>query len=112
MLGGCGGSTSSAPIPASRIELVSAVSLTGPAGEALPQPVEVRVFSSDEQPLRGARVTFSTTNGGQVAPATATSDENGIASTRWTLGPIAGANLLTADAGNGVTLTIDATATP
>jgi hypothetical protein len=91
--------------------VVAAAPLSGPAGVALAAPVEVRVFGSDDLPLRGRAVTFSASNGGQVDPVTAISDENGIASTHWTLGQIAGPNVLTADAGSGVTVTLDAIAT-
>jgi len=107
----CGETTANAPLPAARVEAVAGTGLSGPAGEALPDPVEVRVFGTDEQPLPGATVTFSAGNGGSVDPASAMSDGNGIASTRWKLGQTAGANVLTATAGNGVSTTINATAT-
>ena len=108
---GCGETTINSPLPASRVESVAATALRGPAGTALPDPIEVRVFSSDNQLLPGANVTFSATQGGSVDPANATTDANGIARTRWTLGNTAGPNVLTATAGSGVSTTITATAT-
>jgi adhesin/invasin len=45
-----------------------------------------------------------------VSPATATTDGNGIAGTRWTLGQTTGPNVLTATAASGVSITITATA--
>ena len=62
-------------------------------------PVEFRIVGSDEQPLAGAEVAFSAGNGGSVDPPGATSDRDGIARTRWTLGTTAGPNVLTVTAG-------------
>jgi len=108
---GCGETTVNAPLPAARVEAVEGAALRGPAGLVLPDPIEVRVFGSDDQPLPGATVTFSAANGGSVNPATTTTDGNGIARTRWTLGQTVGPNVLTATAASGVSLTITATAT-
>jgi hypothetical protein len=108
-IAGCGETTVSAPLPAARMEAVQGTALLGPAGLVLPDPIEVRVFGSDDQALPGATVTFSAANGGAVNPATATTDGNGIAGTRWTLGQTAGANVLTATAAGGVSITITAT---
>jgi len=108
---GCGETTVNALLPAARVEAVEGAALRGPAGLVLPDPIEVRLFGSDDQPLPGATVTFSAANGGSVNPATATTDGNGIARTRWTLGQTAGPNVLTATAASGVSLTITATAT-
>ena len=47
--------------------------------------------------VAGARVLFTVTaGGGSVSPAVATSSANGLAATRWTLGPQAGLNTITA----------------
>lgn len=110
-LAGCGETTVNAPLPAARVEAVAGPALLGPAGLLLPDPIEVRVFGSDNQELPGATVTFSAANGGSVNPATATTDGNGVAGTRWTLGQTAGPNVLTATAASGVSTTITATAT-
>jgi hypothetical protein len=108
---GCGETTVSAPLPPARIEVLAGPALSGPAGLALPDPIEVRVFGGDDQPLPGAVVTFSAVNSGSVNPASATTDGNGIAGTLWTLGQTAGANVLTATAASGVSTTITATGT-
>jgi len=110
-LAGCGETSVSAPLPAARVESVAAGSLRGPAGGILPDPIQVRVFGTDNQPLPGAAVAFSAAQGGSVSPASATTDGEGIARTRWTLGNTAGQNVLTATAGAGVLVTITATAT-
>ena len=107
----CGETTVNAPLPATNVAAVAGGSQSGVAGQALADVIQVRVRSSDNQPLAGAQVTFSvTTGGGSVAPAAATTDANGIATTRWTLGKSAGAQVLTASAGTAAT-TIAATAT-
>lgn len=108
ILAGCGETSVNTPLPASRLAAVGGTSITGGAGEALPDPISVQVFGSDEQPLPGAAVTFAASGGGSVSPASATSDGSGIASTRWTLGQQAGSNTLTVTAGSA-TLTITAT---
>jgi len=107
---GCGETTVNAPLPPARLEAVDGAGLSGPAGRVLPDPIEVRVFGSDDQPLPGATVTFSAASGGSVDPATAVTDGSGIARTRWTLGQTAGANVLTATA-SGISTTITATVT-
>lgn len=109
-LAGCGETGLSAPLPPARVEAVASASLAGPAGSTLPEAVEVRVLGSDDQTLAGATVSFSADHGGTVDPASATTDANGVARTRWTLGTAAGANILTATAG-GVSTTIAATVT-
>lgn len=110
-LAGCGETTVSVPLPAAQVVAVAGSAQQGPAGAVLPDPIEVMVSGSDNQPLSGATVTFSANQGGTVDPANATTDVNGIARTRWTLGQTAGANLLTATAGSGVSATVSATAT-
>ena len=110
---GCGKTTVNAPLPAARVTAVGGASLAGPVGQALPNPVQVQVFGSDDQPLPGASLSFSAANGGSVNPSSATTDNNGIAGTRWTLGQTAGANALTATAGSAsATITATASAGP
>ena len=87
---GCGETSANAPLPAARVEAVDAPLSAALPERSCPTPVEVRVFGSDDQPLPGTTVTFSVSGGGSVDPASATSDDDGIASTRWTLGQAAG----------------------
>jgi hypothetical protein len=86
---------------------------TAIVGTALPNPIAVRVTDQNGNALAGALVTFAVTNnnGGTLSAATATSDVNGIASTVWTLGPIAGVDSLTASLGNGASVVLTATGT-
>lgn len=80
-----------------RLELVSGDNQTSAPARTLPAPLVVRVVAEDGQPTAGVVVTFGTTEG-TVAPATATSDAAGLASTRWTLGTTTGQSTMTATA--------------
>lgn len=111
ILAGCGETTINVPLPAARVEAVAVGALRGPAGGVLPDPIEVRVFGSDDQPLPGVTVDFSVSGGGSANPTSAVTDADGVARTRWTLGSTAGAATLTATAGSGVSATITATVT-
>jgi adhesin/invasin len=101
VLAACGETGVSEPLAPSTVAAIAGNTQSGTAGQALANPIQVRVTGSDGQPLAGAQVTFSvTTGGGSVDPANAITDANGIASTRWTLGTTAGNNVLTATAGS------------
>lgn len=110
-LPGCGETGVSTPLAAIRVQAMAAANLRGPAGGALPDPVEVVVFGSDNQPLPGAVITFSADHGGSVDPVVVPTDADGVARTRWTLGTSAGENTLTATAASGVSTTVTATVT-
>jgi len=107
---GCGETTVSVALPAAQVQSIAGATLHGPAGGLLPDPIDFRVLDSDGQPLAGATVTF-TAQAGSVDPATATTDRDGLASTRWTLGTAAGQSALTATAASGVSTTVTATVT-
>ncbi len=79
----------------------------------LPLPIVIEVRSASGTAVSGAAVTF-TPSTGSVNAATATSDTNGQASVRWTLGLATGAHALTVRfaSGAGPTLTVNATADP
>ena len=106
LLAACGETSVNAPLPAARMEAVGGGPLQGSAGA--PLPVEIQVFSADDQPLPGAALTFAAGNGGSVSPASATSDDDGIARTTWTLGQTAGQQTLTVTSGS-VSSTVTAT---
>jgi adhesin/invasin len=110
-LAGCGETTVSDPLAAARVESVTGASLRGPAGAVLSDPIVVRVFGSDEQPLPGTLVVFSASEGGSTDPSSVVTDGDGTARTRWMLGKTAGPNVLTATAAAGVSTAINATVT-
>jgi hypothetical protein len=113
---GCGGgvTTPDSGIPADI--LVVGDPQTGPAGGTLAQPIVVRVVDGRERPVANQDVVFAPASGsGSVDPTSARTDENGRASTAWTLGPAAGKQRLVAraeggSAPDGIDVTIEANA--
>ena len=73
---------------AASIELLGSAAPEGQAGTLLPAPVSVRVLDATGSPLEGLPVRFQpAAAAGATAPATAVTDDAGVASSRWTLGP-------------------------
>jgi len=71
----------------------SAVSLGAPLSDS----IRVRVTNIYNAPVPNAKVAFTVTSGGgDVSPDTVATGANGVASARWTLGPNAGANTVSA----------------
>jgi hypothetical protein len=69
------------------------------AGTAVPAVPTVVVRDPSGNPLPGLTVTFAAAGGGSVLNATTTTNSSGVASAgRWTLGPVALLNTLTATA--------------
>ena len=77
-------------------------------------PVQVRVTDAGGNPVSGVAVTFgSVTGGGAITGATPVTNAGGIATLgSWTLGTIAGANSVTANAAGLTPVTFTATGTP
>ena len=107
-LAGCGGDGDPPPItppdppdptgPAA-LSLVSGGDQRAFAGDALSDPVVVRLARSGGAAVAGATVAFQVVSGGGSAnPATAVTGADGRASTRWALGTGAGAQTLAATA--------------
>ncbi|MFL5381720.1 MAG: Ig-like domain-containing protein [Longimicrobiaceae bacterium] len=97
------------------IAVVSGNNQSGAAGQELANPVAVKVTDSRGRPVSGQAVTFHVTaGGGHVFSGSATTDANGIAQERWTVGTVAG-SVQTLEArvvnGSGAALTATATAT-
>jgi len=84
---------------------------TGPVGIALGNPLRV-LITRDGEPVEDVDVDFSAGQGGSIAEEQE-SDEAGIASAVWTLGPEIGTHSATAaiDGAEGSPLTYTATAT-
>ena len=113
VLTGCGETGPSEQLPPASVTNVTGVPLTGAAGEAIAEPVVVRVEDAAQSPLPGVTVTFAvTTTGASVNPATAVTDDRGEARTRWTLGRTPGQQVLTVTASGSTSLQIAATAGP
>jgi len=77
-------------------------------GAVLPESLVVRVTDSNGRPVQNQGVTFAVTaGGGSVAPTSTTTTADGVAATRWTLGPTAGPQGATATAtGSGASASV------
>ena len=87
---------------------------TGPVGQALGAPLQV-VVTDGGAPAAGATVTWSTTAAtGSMTPTSTPTDANGIASSSWALGTVAGPQsaqaTLSGASGSPITFTATATA--
>ena len=97
----CGGGGDGDGPQASSITLNAGDDQIGAAGAALAESLAVIVKDNADAPLPGVTVTWSVTGGGgTVSPATRTSDAGGMAKTRRTLGPNAGAQTARAATGS------------
>jgi hypothetical protein len=75
-----------------RVEVAGGNAQQGTAGQALAQPVRVRVVDDRGRPVPGQAVNFVVTGGGgTVSVGTVTTDDDGYAATQWTLGTSAAA---------------------
>ena len=111
ILTACGETGPSELIPPASVTNVTGVPLSGPAGEALSEPVVVRVADVTASPLAGVSVTFAVSEAGAtVDPATTITDDRGEARTRWTLGSAPGQQTLTVTAGGSTSIQISAIA--
>ncbi|MEX2531206.1 MAG: Ig-like domain-containing protein [Gemmatimonadota bacterium] len=97
------------------IQLVAGNPQVAEVGEVLPNPIEARVVSRAGRPIPGAEVRFHVRQGaGSTSPVVAVADEDGVVRGVWTLGHVAGEQLLELEArnANGVSLEAKAEARP
>jgi plastocyanin len=110
---GCGDESGPAldPLVIQQAPTSSGDGQTGTVGEALPSGLRV-VITRASEPESGVEVDWATGDGGSLAPATSTTNADGIATTTWTLGPDAGTQTATAtaDAVDGSAVSFTATA--
>ena len=77
--------------------LVSGDAQTGAVGAQLAESLVVRLVDDNGNGVGGKAISWVIgTGGGSPSPATVTTNPNGFAWTRWTLGPNAGSNLINA----------------
>ena len=77
--------------------LVSGDAQTGGVGAPLADSLVVRLVDDNGNGVGGKAISWVVgTGGGSPSPPTATTNPNGFAWTRWTLGPNAGSNLINA----------------
>jgi len=88
----------------------------GTVGQALDNPITVKVTDRQDQPVAGLRVAFAAdpVAGGSVSPDTVTTDDQGLAAADWTLGQKSGEQTATAVVVGNASLaeTFTATAAP
>jgi len=114
LLAGCGSPTDSRPGPPaapSAISLAAGDAQAGIVGAALGDSLAVRVVDAAGRGVAGVQVQFATEQG-SASPASAVTNADGMALTRWTLGEATGAARLTAQAPvlSGVEVAFQATA--
>ncbi len=81
----------------SALNRVSGDNQSAPAGFEVAEDLVVQLTDADGNGVGGRPVTWVVaTGGGVVSPVNSTTDPNGLARTRWTLGNSAGANTLSA----------------
>jgi plastocyanin len=101
---GCGGDSGPPPpedpLVIQKTPTASGDGQTGTVGGALPDELRV-VITRASEPQTGVVVDWATANGGSLAPATSSTDADGIATSIWTLGPDAGPQTATATAVDG-----------
>lgn len=86
-LGACENGTDPEDRLPARVEVVDGGGQQGTVGQALAQPVRVRVVDDRGRPVPGQTVNFVVTGGGgTVSVAAVTTDGDGVAATQWTLG--------------------------
>jgi galactose oxidase len=71
-------------------------SQSAPAGQALANPIGVRVTDDNGDPVADVTVGWSAADGGSVSASSVSTDADGHASVTWTLGPTAGSQTATA----------------
>jgi len=91
----------------------SSTSITGVAGAAVTPPPSVIVKDQNGSPMGGQTVTFAVVSGGgSVSGETVATNAAGVATVgSWTLGPVAGANVLNATSGTLTAVAFTATST-
>jgi hypothetical protein len=95
------------------LEPVSGDGQSALVGTVLPDPLVVRAHDADGNPVPNLAVTWVVPQGGgQLAPTTTLTGDDGTASTRWTLGNTAGALTATAVVSGVGTVAFHATANP
>src|SRR5688572_15397596 len=101
VLSSCGGGGDDGVGPAPNTLAVSAGNnQVGAAGAALAESLAVIALDVSGAPLAGVNVTFAgTAGGGSVSPGSRMTDAAGLAKTRFTLGPNAGTQTVTASVG-------------
>jgi hypothetical protein len=111
--GGCGSdSEPESPLLLEETATASGDGQTADAGAAVPDPLRIRV-TREGRPQANITVTWSTSDG-SLEPASGPTGNDGIATSTWTLGPIAGSQTAQAAVQDAIDspVVFSATATP
>jgi YVTN family beta-propeller protein len=110
----CSSESTKSPVPTAMTAVAGDQAPSVVAGTAVPSAPAVKLVDANGAGMAGVVVVFSVTaGGGTVEGGTARTDVNGVAAvTKWTLGPVAGANTLSAKSGDLPAVTFTATGLP
>jgi len=92
----CSSNEPNPPPEAAVLAMAGGNSQSAPAGQALANPIGVRVTDDNGDPVADVTVGWSAADGGSVSASSVSTDDDGRASVTWTLGPTAGSQTATA----------------
>ena len=92
----CSSNEPNPPAEAAVLAMAGGNSQSAPAGQALANPIGVRVTDDNGDPVADVTVEWSEGDGGSVSASSVSTDDDGRASVTWTLGPAAGSQTATA----------------
>jgi hypothetical protein len=92
----CSSNEPNLPPEAAVLAMAGGNSQSAPAGQALANPIGVRVTDDNGDPVADVTVGWSAAEGGSVSASSVSTDADGHASVTWTLGPTAGSQTATA----------------
>ena len=92
----CSSNEPNPPPEAAVLAMAGGNSQSAPAGQALANPIGVRVTDDNGDPVADVTVEWSAADGGSVSASSVSTDDDGRASVTWTLGPAAGSQTATA----------------
>lgn len=110
MLASCGGSTEPEILPPANLTIIQGDGQEATVANSLPSSLVVEVTDTRGDPVSGVEVSW-TTESGSATPASSTTQDDGRASTSWSLGTEAGAVSMIASA-TDLQAVFTATATP
>lgn len=86
---------------------------TASVGTTLPTAISLKVTDQFGNPIAGETITWgdSIAGGGSILPVKSTTDNTGMASAQWTLGNLAGAQLVRSKSSSGATTSFTASGT-
>jgi hypothetical protein len=112
-LAACHDDSTTAPLTATSVTVLSGGSQSGTVGAALATPVVLQVKDQNGKAMVGVAVTITAgTASGSIPTTQLTTDANGQVTTTWTLGTVAGTDTLNVQAGSLSAVQVLATASP